>query len=101
MSSRAEREAARVTHEVAARAIRRLGILEWVILGGAMLMAIGGGALVSWLVSPTVATSFRTTWMVASLGLFVVPGLIALRRLRRDERDARAEDNQRVGESDG
>ena len=101
MSSRAEREAARVTHEVAARAIRRLDILEWVILGGAMLMAIAGGALVSWLIAPALPASFRTTWIVASLGLFGVPGVITLVRLRRDERDARAGDHQRVDESDG
>lgn len=91
MSERAriEREAQAV-HEVAARAIRRLDILEWVILAAAMLLAIGGGAAVAWLVAPTLSFGFRPIWAVMSLLLFVVPGVIAIRRMRKDERDARA-----------
>jgi hypothetical protein len=59
--SRAQRSAeedARITREVAERAIRRLDILEWVILTG-----------------------------VAALLLFGVPGGIAWRRARREDRE--------------
>ena len=89
MSERAriQREA-QVAHEVAARAIRRLDILEWVILAGAAVLAVAGGAAVAWLIAPTVGFGFRTVWMVMSLLLFVVPGAIAIMRMRRDERDA-------------
>jgi len=45
-----DQEDVRVIQEVAARAIRRLNVLEWVILGGAGLIAVLGGALVSWLI---------------------------------------------------
>ena len=84
------RREAQAAHEVAARAIRRLDILEWLILGGAMVLAIAGGAAVAWLIAPTLAFGFRPIWAVMSLLLFVVPGVIAMRRMRKDERDARA-----------
>ncbi len=88
--TRTQREA-QVVHEVAARAIRRLDILEWVLLAAAMILAIGGGAAVAWLIAPTVDVGFRPIWMVMSVLLFVVPGVIAITRMRKDERDARAE----------
>ena len=91
MSERARiRREAQAAHEVAARAIRRLDILEWVILGGAMVLAIAGGAAVAWLIAPTLAFGFRAIWAATSVLLFVVPGVIAITRMRKDERDARA-----------
>lgn len=93
--ARIEREAQAV-HEVAVRAIWRLDILEWVILGGAMLLAIGGGAAVAWLIAPTLAFGFRPIWTVMSVLLFVVPGVIAIRRMRKDEREARANTQKKV-----
>ena len=97
MSERAriEREA-QAAHEVAVRAIRRLDILEWVILAGAMLLAIGGGAAVAWLIAPTLAFGFRPIWTVMSVLLFVVPGVIAIRRMRKDEREARAKTQRKL-----
>jgi hypothetical protein len=80
-----EKEAARVTSEVARRAIRRLDFLEWVILAVAVGFAIGGGALVAWILAGS-SSAFRTVWMVTSVLLFIVPGVIAFARLKRDER---------------
>jgi hypothetical protein len=75
-----EVEAAR---EVAARAIRRLNILEYVILFFALALALLGGALVAWVVSSATDLSFRWTWAAASLLLFVLPGALVYLRERR------------------
>ena len=83
-------------HEVAQRAIRRLDVLEWVILLAAALLASPGGAAVAWMLGPTSAWDFRSTWIGASLVLFVVPGTIAIVRSRREERaDALGTDTNR------
>lgn len=68
------------TRDVMARAIRRLNILEYVILGLAALLALLGGALVSWLLSETLDIPFRLGWAISSLLLFVVPGGIVYAR---------------------
>ena len=81
---------AEIAHEVAARAIRRLDVLAWVILASAVALATAAGAAVAWLIEPMVGLGFRPTWTVASFLLFVVPGVIALIRMRREEREARA-----------
>jgi uncharacterized membrane protein len=81
--SRSEREAARAAAEVARRAIRRLDILEWVFLGGAVGMAVVGGGGVAWLVVPGGGRQFRTVWIVSSLLLFLIPGAIVLTRSKR------------------
>ena len=98
--TRTQREA-QVVHEVAARAIRRLDILEWVILAAAMILAIGGGAAVAWLIAPTVDVGFRPIWMVMSVLLFVVPGVIGIMRIRKDERAARVKTQSDPEEDDG
>jgi len=98
--TRTQREA-QVVHEVAARAIRRLDMLEWVILAGAMALAIGGGAAVAWLIAPTVEIGFRPIWMVMSVFLFVVPGVIGIMRMRKDERAARAKTKSNSEKDDG
>ena len=84
--NRSEEERARATREVTARAIRRLDVLEWAIFAGAGVLATVGGALIAVLVATPLGFGFRPTWLVASLVLFVVPGVIALTILRRDER---------------
>ena len=81
--SRSEREA-RAAAEVARRAIRRLDILEWVFLAGAVLLATLGGGGVAWLLQGD-GPYFRATWVVSSLLLLVVPGAIVMTNLRRAE----------------
>ena len=76
------------TNEVMDRAIRRLGVLEWLFLGLAAAGALLAGALVAWLLQQSVGWSFRITWAVTALLLFVVPGSISWLRLRREERAA-------------
>lgn len=86
-----EREASKVTREVARRAIRRLDVLEWVILAVTAVLAVGGGGLVAVLVVGESGTGFRGTWIVTSLLLLIVPGVVVLARQRRDERKRIAE----------
>lgn len=84
--SAADEEAARLTQEVTARAIRRLDLLEWAIFLGIAVLAVVGGALAALLLTQAVDVDFRRSWMVISLVLFVVPGTMALVTLRREER---------------
>lgn len=85
-ATEAERVAARHARAVTRRAIRRLDILEWVIFGLGAVLAAVGGALVAWLLSSIAGWAFRPTWIGASLVLFVVPGAIAMAKIRKDER---------------
>jgi hypothetical protein len=70
------------TREEMERAIRRLDVLEWVILLAAVVFAIGGGALVAWMLSEGAGLAFRPTWIVLSILLLVVPGGIVMLRER-------------------
>lgn len=68
--------------KVASRAIRRLDILEFVILGAAALLAVLAGGLMAYLLSSLTPLPLRATWIVASLLCFVVPAAIAWWRNR-------------------
>lgn len=81
-----EREDAKVTSEVARRAIRRLDLLEWLILAVTAALAVAGGGLVAMLVVGRSAAGFRGTWIATSLLLLIVPGALALAGQRRDAR---------------
>jgi len=62
----------------------RLNLLEYLILLLAVLLALGGGAVVAWIFSTTTSLPFRLSWIVASLLLFIVPGgMVYLLELRR------------------
>ncbi len=67
------------------RAIRRLSILEWVMLAGAAAAALAGGWLVAWLIRD-LGLPFRLTWALAAVLLFAVPGFSVLAREHREER---------------
>lgn len=82
----AEREAARRAREVTQRAIRRLDLLEWAIFGVGAILSAMGGAAVAWLLSTGSGWGFRSTWIGASFVLFVVAGVIAVARIKKDER---------------
>lgn len=81
-----DEETARRLQEVAARAARRLDILEWVILAGMAVVATAGGALVAFVLSGPAGLPFRWVWVGASVLMFGVPGAAALRRMRKEER---------------
>jgi uncharacterized membrane protein len=68
-----------------ARAVGRLNVIEYVLMGGAAVVALLGGALVGWILQNIAGIPFRITWFVASLLLFVVPGTAVLRREARAE----------------
>ncbi len=76
-------------------AIRRLNVLEYAILGVAMVLALLAGWLAAWMVETTVGGPFRSLWAVSSLLFFIVPGWVVLRRENRapdaDTRDTTEE----------
>lgn len=82
-----DEEAARITREITERAIRRLDVLEWVILAGAVVFAVIGGWVVAVLLGTAAGLPFTPVWIGASLLLFGVPGALALRQTRREERE--------------
>jgi len=100
-SSRADHEIAEAARVVTQRAIRRLGFLEWLILLGAIFLALAGGALVAWLLGEPSGFGFRPTWMVASLFLFVIPAAISLVQIRRDEAKLHLMIDKRTNKQDG
>ena len=100
--NRIGKEDASAVSDVVAQAIRRLNFLGWIILVGAGLLAGLGGALVSWLIAPHFQVSFRLIWLVVSILLLVVPGIVMLfhsnrgggvfavaQKLRTEKRDGR------------
>lgn len=67
------------------RAIWRLSVLEYVMLGLAALAALLGGAMAAWLLQSATGIPFRWTWTIASILLFALPGLAVWgREARRD-----------------
>ncbi len=81
-------EAAR---QVVSRAIRRLNVLETLILGVAVGIALLGGWLGALLARSAFGLPLRTTWMVLSVLLFVVPAVLAWTMERRKRHRARME----------
>tara|TARA_B100000809_G_scaffold210326_1_gene213592 strand:- start:1538 stop:1855 length:318 start_codon:yes stop_codon:yes gene_type:complete len=71
------------TRRMMETAIRRLNVLEYLILGVAMGLALLAGALAAWMAESLMGASFRLTWALSSLLFFVVPGWIVFRRERR------------------
>lgn len=97
----ADEKAIRRTQDVARRAVRRLRVLEWVLLGGAMVAALLAGAVTATVLSGPLGMSWRSIWIGASLVMFVVPGAVVLRKARMDERSARPMSLNEIQESDG
>lgn len=79
-------EETREAREAVSRAIKRLNVLETIIIGAAVVIALGGGWLGALLARSVFELPFRTTWMVLSLLLFVVPAAIAWTMERRGRR---------------
>ena len=72
--------------EVAGRAIRRLNILEHVVLVLAAVLALAAGAVAAFLLGEAAGLPFRPTWAVASVLLFVIPAAAVYVRDRRERR---------------
>lgn len=81
------------------RAIWRLNVLEYLMLGMAVALALGGGALVAWIFKTSFGVPFRPSWVIASLLLFIIPGLVVFGREWRKQPAADRTDN-RAEESD-
>lgn len=62
--------------EALGRAIRRLDILEYFILGAIAILSLLGGALVAFLAVQLVGVPFRATWAVSSILIFVIPAAV-------------------------
>ncbi len=73
------------TRRMMKTAIGRLNVLEYVILGVAVVLALLAGALAAWLVENVAGAPFRLTWALSSLLFFVVPGWLVFRRERQAE----------------
>ena len=60
-------------------AIRRLNVLEFIILGVVVVLALIAGALLVWLLESTIGVSFRLVWGVASCvaRLALYPAMVA------------------------
>ena len=80
-----EKRRLRETRRMMERAVGRLNVFEYVLMGGAAVLALLGGAAIGWILQITAGIPFRITWFVASLLLFVVPGTAVLRREARAE----------------
>lgn len=67
------------------RAVRRLNVLELILLGAAVIVALAGGWLAALLGARAFGLPYRTTWIASSLAFFIIPALLALgiERLRR------------------
>ncbi len=76
-------EDARAVRKVMTRAMRRLNILEWILLGAAAVASLVGGWLTALLARAALGLPFRATWMIASLLLFLLPGAMAWTAERR------------------
>ena len=67
------------------RAVRRLGVLELLLLLVAAVGALAAGALAALLLRESLGLPFRPVWWVSSLVFFLVPGTLAFARARRGE----------------
>lgn len=87
------------------RAIWRLSVLEYVMLGLAAVAALLGGAMAAWLLQSATGVPFRWTWTIASILLFALPGLAVWgREARRDgtlQNAHGARSDSRGGKADG
>ncbi len=80
------------TRRMMETAIRRLNVLEYLILGVLMALALLAGALTAWILEIVIGSPPRLAWAFSSLLFFVVPGWVVLRRERQAKGAAPTED---------
>lgn len=68
------------------RAIRRLDTFEYLVMGAAVVIALVGGAAVAFILSAGTELGFFPTWVVLSIVLLAVPGILVLGRDRWQKR---------------
>lgn len=79
-----ERKEAEAKREALTWVLRRLDVLEYLILFLASALALLGGALVAWVLNSSLGLSFRWSWAAGSLLLFILPGgFVYLREFRQ------------------
>lgn len=83
---------------VMARAIRRLNILEYLILGAAAALATAAGAATAWVLSATLDAPFRLSWLVSSILFFGIPGALVY---GREVLSARGRDDEQRRQNTG
>lgn len=64
------------------RAIRRLNTFEYLLVGGAVLVAVIAGAIVAYLIHTLTGFPFFYSWVALSILFLVVPALFAILRER-------------------
>lgn len=83
------------TREEMERAIRRLNMLEYLILAAAFLLALAGGGVVAYVLSAGTTLPFRLMWAVLTLLLLVIPGALVFGRdhIQQRRRGRRSDDD--------
>jgi len=76
-------EAAEEVRRTMNRAIRRLSWMEYGLLALNMVLAMAGGAIAALGIRSATDLAFRPTWVICSLFLFIIPGVIVFARDRR------------------
>jgi hypothetical protein len=105
--SRDDAELSKEVRVVASRAIRRLSLLEFVILLIAAGLAMAAGAASALLLGASLGLPFRQTWFVASFIFFFVPALGSYLKERKavDRSESRGgpelNRDQKEGDGDG
>lgn len=76
------------TREEMQRAIRRLHVLEYLILLAVAVLAVGGGALAAFVLSAGTDLPFGFTWVTISVVLVVVPAAFVFGKGRQGGGDS-------------
>ncbi len=78
-----EKKAAAAARVVTVRAVRRLNVMEYLLIAAAGGMSLVAGAVAGFALQAVAGLPFRVTWAVSSLLFFVIPGGAVLGRERR------------------
>lgn len=77
---------ARHIREVARRAVWRITVLEYVLLGAAAVLAVLAGGLAAWALARWGGLPLVPSWIVVAVLVFAIPALAVWYRERREDR---------------